>query len=172
MRLAAMACTLAIGIALDAIVRGLQAFAPVNGRLQRKASLPDGALVIDDTYNANPDSVRAAIDVLAQYPAPRILVLGDMGEVGDQGPAFHIEIGAYAKSAGIETLLALGEFTRETVSAFGAARNIDASLEELLAMVAKHDNAGATILVKGIAFHEDGARGTASDWSTNSGSAH
>ncbi len=78
--LAACAATLAIGIDAASIVRGLEAFAPVAGRLQKKQAT-HGATVIDDTYNANPDSVRAAIDVLATAPAPRTLVLGDMGEV-------------------------------------------------------------------------------------------
>ena len=81
--LAACAATLAIGIPPDMIVCGLEAFTPVAGRLQRK-SAKNGALLIDDTYNANPDSVRAAIDVLAAAPAPRTLVLGDMGE-GQRG---------------------------------------------------------------------------------------
>ena len=73
--------------------------------------------MIDDTYNANPDSVRAAIDVLAQAPAPRILVLGDMGEVGTQGREFHEEIGAYAASRGIDTVLATGELARHMAAA-------------------------------------------------------
>ncbi|MFX8090439.1 cyanophycin synthetase, partial [Acinetobacter baumannii] len=73
--LAAAACALGAGIPVDAVVRGLQSFAPVNGRLQRKQAR-SGALVIDDTYNANPDSVRAAIDVLASIAGPRVLVLG------------------------------------------------------------------------------------------------
>jgi UDP-N-acetylmuramoyl-tripeptide--D-alanyl-D-alanine ligase len=67
---------------------------------------------VDDTYNANPDSVRAAIDVLAELPGPRLLVLGDMGEVGDQGPAFHAEVGDYARERGIEQLFTLGEQAR------------------------------------------------------------
>ena len=94
--LAATACALAIGIDPAAIQRGLESFVPVNGRLQRKRAR-NGATIIDDTYNANPDSVRAAIDVLAQAAAPRILVLGDMGEVGSEGQQFHQEIGAYAR---------------------------------------------------------------------------
>ncbi|MGH8808512.1 MAG: UDP-N-acetylmuramoyl-tripeptide--D-alanyl-D-alanine ligase [Noviherbaspirillum sp.] len=116
--LAAVACALAIGVPQDAVIRGLEGFAPVNGRLQRKTA-KSGGLVIDDTYNANPDSVRAAIDVLSQAPAPRVLVLGDMGEVGDQGPQFHEEIGAYARDRGIEHLLTLGELARHASAAFG-----------------------------------------------------
>ncbi|MDL2357833.1 MAG: UDP-N-acetylmuramoyl-tripeptide--D-alanyl-D-alanine ligase, partial [Pseudomonadota bacterium] len=109
--LAAIACVLAAGIDTAAIARGLAAFAPVNGRLQRKLA-ENGATIIDDSYNANPDSVRAAIDVLAQAPAPRILVLGDMGEVGTQGRQFHEEIAAYAASRGIERVLVTGELAR------------------------------------------------------------
>ena len=64
--------------------------------------------VVDDTYNANPDSVQAAIDVLAELPGPRLLVLGDMGEVGDQGSEFHAEVGAYASECGVDRLFTLG----------------------------------------------------------------
>jgi UDP-N-acetylmuramoyl-tripeptide--D-alanyl-D-alanine ligase len=149
--LAATACALAIGIAPDAVVRGLQAFAPVNGRLQRKKAR-SGAQVIDDTYNANPDSVRAAIDVLANAGAPRVLVLGDMGEVGDEGPQFHREIGAYAKQRGIDRLLTMGELARDAVAAFGAGAahfdNIDAINQAAEALAA----AGTTMLVKGSRF--------------------
>lgn len=149
--LAAIACTLAIGIAQDAIVRGLQAFAPVNGRLQRKIAT-NGALVIDDTYNANPDSVRAAIDVLAQAAAPRILVLGDMGEVGNDGRQYHEEIGAYAQANGIEHVLTLGDLARHTASAFGAGAQHYENLETLNHALAAIFNAHATVLVKGSRF--------------------
>ncbi len=149
--LAAIACTLAIGIAQDAIVRGLQAFAPVNGRLQRKVA-GNGALVIDDTYNANPDSVRAAIDVLAQAAAPRILVLGDMGEVGNDGRQYHEEIGAYARENGIEHVLTLGDLASCTASAFGAGAHHYENLETLNDALAAIVNAHATVLVKGSRF--------------------
>ncbi|CAL62929.2 UDP-N-acetylmuramoyl-tripeptide--D-alanyl-D-alanine ligase [Herminiimonas arsenicoxydans] len=149
--LAAIACTLAIGIAPEAIVRGLQAFAPVSGRLQRKLAA-SGALVIDDTYNANPDSVRAAIDVLAQMASPRILVLGDMGEVGNDGRQYHEEIGAYARANGIEHVLALGELARHTVSAFGAGAQHYDSVEALNDALAAIFAADATVLVKGSRF--------------------
>ncbi|WP_353153102.1 UDP-N-acetylmuramoyl-tripeptide--D-alanyl-D-alanine ligase [Herminiimonas fonticola] len=149
--LAAIACTLAIGIAADAIVRGLQTFAPVSGRLQRKIAA-SGALVIDDTYNANPDSVRAAIDVLAQTASPRILVLGDMGEVGSDGRQYHEEIGAYARANGIEHVLTLGELARHTVSAFGAGAQHYDSVETLNDALAAIFAADATVLVKGSRF--------------------
>ncbi|QDZ28952.1 UDP-N-acetylmuramoyl-tripeptide--D-alanyl-D-alanine ligase [Noviherbaspirillum sp. UKPF54] len=149
--LAAAACTLAIGVPVDAVIRGLESFAPVNGRLQRKTARC-GALVIDDTYNANPDSVRAAIDVLANAAKPRLLVLGDMGEVGNEGPQFHAEVGAYAKSRGIERLLALGGLARHSVEAFGAQGEHFADIAALNSAVDQLANAGSTVLVKGSRF--------------------
>jgi UDP-N-acetylmuramoyl-tripeptide--D-alanyl-D-alanine ligase len=148
--LAATACALAAGIPVDAIVRGLEAFAPVSGRLQRKQAA-NGATIIDDTYNANPDSVRAAIDVLAGYPSPRILVLGDMGEVGTQGPEFHQEIGAYAASRGIDTVLATGDLARH-MAASGAQHY--EQFDELLAALDQKlgSKSDATVLVKGSRF--------------------
>jgi UDP-N-acetylmuramoyl-tripeptide--D-alanyl-D-alanine ligase len=148
--LAAIACAIAAGIGQDAIVRGIEAFAPVGGRLQRKQALC-GATVIDDTYNANPDSVRAAIDVLAQYPSPRILVLGDMGEVGNQGQQFHEEVGAYANSRGIDTVLASGELARHLASS--GARHFE-QFDELLAALDAQlgSKSDATVLVKGSRF--------------------
>jgi UDP-N-acetylmuramoyl-tripeptide--D-alanyl-D-alanine ligase len=148
--LAAIACAVGAGIDQDAIVRGLEAFAPVGGRLQRKQAA-GGATVIDDTYNANPDSMRAAIDVLAAYPAPRILVVGDMGEVGAQGKEFHEEIGAYAQTRGIDTVLATGELARH-LAASGAQHY--EQFDELLAALDKKlgSNTDATVLVKGSRF--------------------
>lgn len=149
--LAATACALAAGIPLEAAVRGLETFMPVAGRLQRKQAA-SGALVIDDTYNANPDSVRAAIDVLAQFPARRLLVLGDMGEVGDEGPRFHQEIGAHAAARGIEHLLAHGELMRHAVAACGGnARHFD-DIDSLKRDAETLCTAGTTVLVKGSRF--------------------
>jgi len=111
-----------------------------------------GATLIDDTYNANPDSVRAAIDVLAAAAATRLLVLGDMGEVGDSGPAFHEEIGAYAKSAGVDRLLALGDLTQHAVRAFGLGAMHFPRVEELLAELENALSPAATVLVKGSRF--------------------
>ncbi|KFI07136.1 UDP-N-acetylmuramoyl-tripeptide--D-alanyl-D-alanine ligase [Massilia sp. BSC265] len=148
--LAAAASTLAAGIPVDAIVRGLESFAPVGGRLQRKQAA-NGATVIDDTYNANPDSMRAAIDVLAAYPVPRILVVGDMGEVGTQGKEFHEEVGAYAQERGIEHVLATGELARHMVAS--GARHYE-QFDELLAALDSTlgGNTEATVLVKGSRF--------------------
>jgi UDP-N-acetylmuramoyl-tripeptide--D-alanyl-D-alanine ligase len=148
--LAACACALAAGIPVGAIVRGLEAFAPVSGRLQRKQAV-NGATVIDDSYNANPDSVRAAIDVLAQAAAPRILVLGDMGEVGTQGPEFHEEIGAYALRRGIESVLVTGALARHMT---GAGAQHFEQFDDLLAALDKQlgSKSDATVLVKGSRF--------------------
>jgi UDP-N-acetylmuramoyl-tripeptide--D-alanyl-D-alanine ligase len=148
--LAAIACALAAGIDSGAVVRGLEAFTPVSGRLQRKTAAC-GATVIDDSYNANPDSVRAAIDVLAQAPEPRILVLGDMGEVGTQGQQFHEEIGAYATSRGIRTVFATGELARHLAAS--GARHFE-QFDELLAALdtTLGSKSDATVLVKGSRF--------------------
>jgi len=145
--LAAAACAHAAGIPVETIGRGLEAFRPYAGRLQVKRAV-SGATVIDDSYNANPDSVRAAIDVLAACPAPAALVLGDMGEVGEYGPAFHREVGAYARRRGIGALYALGEASREAVKAFGAGARHFASPEELVKALPRD----ATLLVKGSRF--------------------
>ncbi len=154
--LAATAAALAAGVPLDAIKRGLEAFGAVKGRLQVKRAVLGalaGAVVIDDTYNANPDSMRAAIDVLAARPSPRVLVMGDMGEVGDEGPAFHREIGAYAKESGIDALYAIGAASRDACAAYGpAAHHVD----DVGALIAQLQQAGfdarATFLVKGSRF--------------------
>jgi UDP-N-acetylmuramoyl-tripeptide--D-alanyl-D-alanine ligase len=149
--LAAAACAFAAGLPAGVIGEGLTAFRPYTGRLQVKRAA-GGATVIDDSYNANPDSVRAAIDVLAACPAPTVLVLGDMGEVGAQGPAFHREVGAYARSRNISSLLAIGDATTFCVEAFGAAGYHAASIEDLLHVVRKSAAPGATFLVKGSRF--------------------
>ena len=150
--LAAIACSVAAGIADEAIARGLESFAPVSGRLQRK-SANCGAVVIDDSYNANPDSVRAAIDVLAQAPLPRILVLGDMGEVGTQGRQFHEEIAAHAVASGIGQILVHGELARHMVGAGAGVEHFE-QIDELLAALDARlgSKSDATVLVKGSRF--------------------
>jgi len=149
--LAAAAVALSAGASLTAIKRGLSAFRPVAGRL---VALPaaGGAHVLDDTYNANPDSMRAAIDVLAASPAPRVLVMGDMGEVGAHGPAYHREIGAYARERGIDRLYALGDMAVEAVAAFGAGATHFAQVERLCEALVPEAGPGVTVLVKGSRF--------------------
>ena len=121
--LAAAACALAAGVALRDIERGLETFEPVGGR-SRALVLPLGGrtlTLVDDTYNANPDSVVAAIRVLAELPAPRLLVLGDMGEVGEQGLAFHLEVLRHAMTSGIEAVHCSGDWMAQAVQAMQAA---------------------------------------------------
>ena len=115
---AATACSLAAGASLSNAAMALSQFSPVKGRMQMHR-LQGGQVLIDDTYNANPDSVRVAIDVLAKLPAPRALVLGDMGEVGDHGPQMHKEVGQYAREQAVDHLWAMGQATRAAVDAFG-----------------------------------------------------
>jgi UDP-N-acetylmuramoyl-tripeptide--D-alanyl-D-alanine ligase len=140
-------------VPLTAVVQGLEAFVPVKGRSRAVAlALPDRTrTLVDDTYNANPDSVRAAIAVLAELPGPRLLVLGDMGEVGEQGAAFHTEAGAEARAVGIEQLFAIGELARFAVAAFPGARHFD-SIEALNAAVLQHVSGCNSMLVKGSRF--------------------
>ncbi len=156
--LAAAASCHAIGVPLDTIVQGLQRFHPATGRLQHHTLGPALSL-IDDSYNANPDSVRAAVDVLRDLPAPRTLVLGDMGEVGDQGEDFHREVGAYAASGGLDRFWTLGEATRASHAAFESARgngqqaiHFDSAEAIIAALGAERGEASGTWLVKGSRF--------------------
>ncbi len=152
--LAATAAALAMGVSLANIVTGLEQFGGVKGRLQRKRGL-GGALVIDDTYNANPASMRAAIEVLANMPGQKLLVIGDMGELGPEASAHHVLIGKKAKRAGITKLFALGELSRDAVLAFGAdgggAQHFD-SPQALAAVLETYMVPGTTVLVKGSRF--------------------
>lgn len=151
--LAALACTLAAGVPWEFIVRGLAAFEPVKGR-SRAFGLTLGGrsiTVVDDTYNANPDSVQAAIDVLAALPAPRLLVLGDMGEVGDQGPQFHAEAGQRARALGIEALFTVGDLSSAASERFGAGRHFGDMAALQAAVLAELPRLGS-VLVKGSRF--------------------
>ncbi len=148
---AAAAAATAAGTGLDAVARGLAAFRAVEGRLQ-KITMPSGAVVIDDSYNANPDSVRAAIDVLAAVAGRRLLVLGDMGEVGERGAEFHQEIGRYARQRGIDRLLATGELCRHAASAFGEGARHFAAFDEFIAAARDELGPQTTALVKGSRF--------------------
>ena len=155
--LAACSCALAAGVPLVAVAAGLERFAPVKGRsrtlqvpVQHRQQGPN-LTVVDDTYNANPDSVRAAIDVLAELPAPRLLVLGDMGEVGDQGPRFHAEAGTYARERGVEMLFTLGEQSQAAAQAHGQASHFG-RIDDLNAAVQARLPHLGSMLVKGSRF--------------------
>ncbi|CAB3957796.1 bifunctional UDP-N-acetylmuramoyl-L-alanyl-D-glutamate--2,6-diaminopimelate ligase MurE/UDP-N-acetylmuramoyl-tripeptide--D-alanyl-D-alanine ligase MurF [Achromobacter insolitus] len=147
--LAAIASAIAAGAPLEGAVRALASFSPVAGRMQHK-SMSDGTLLIDDTYNANPDSVRVAVDVLARMAGMRILVLGDMGEVGDNGPAMHVEVGNYAREQGLDALITLGEASRAAAAAFGVGAHACASVDEVVA--ALRGLRPSCVLVKGSRF--------------------
>jgi len=149
--LAAAAAATAAGASLKSVAEGLSRFRAVKGRLQQRDGR-NGTLIIDDSYNANPDSVRAAIDVLARASGPRVLVLGDMGEVGEHGVNFHEEVGRYARDGGVTRLLALGSLAEHAVRAFGPGAAHFASLDALLAALEPILVAGTTVLVKGSRF--------------------
>jgi UDP-N-acetylmuramoyl-tripeptide--D-alanyl-D-alanine ligase len=149
---AAAACALAAGAPLAAVALGLAGFQAVSGRSQALRLQRHGRPVtlIDDSYNANPDSVLAAIQVLAGLPGPRWLLLGDMGEVGDEGPRCHAEVGAAARAAGIERFWAVGALCAHA----GAQRHFH-SVAELLAALPQAEagaEAAASVLVKGSRF--------------------
>ncbi|RLJ67766.1 UDP-N-acetylmuramoyl-tripeptide--D-alanyl-D-alanine ligase [Sulfurisoma sediminicola] len=148
---AAAAACLAAGVPLDVVAAGVAGYAGVKGRLQRRAGL-NGATVIDDSYNANPDSMRAAIDVLAGVPGRRILVMGDMGEVGEAAAQFHDEIGGHAKSRGIERLFALGTLAADAAHNFGDGARHFGGVEALVDALKPELAADVTVLVKGSRF--------------------
>ena len=156
--LAAVACCLAAGVPTEFISNGLSEFEPVKGRSRALQLNLQGHpfTLIDDTYNANPDSMRAAIDVLAALPGPRLLVMGDMGEVGDQGPQFHEEAVRWAHAQGIETLYTLGVQSGLAAQAFsgggaGHSRHFD-DIETLTEAVTAQLPAVSSLLVKGSRF--------------------
>ena len=151
--LAAAACGLAAGVPLEFISKGLSEFEPVKGRsraLQIHIHNHSFTLV-DDTYNANPDSMRAAIDVLSALPGPRLLVMGDMGEVGDQGPQFHEEAGRWAHAQGIENLCTLGVQSQLASCSFGHGRHF-ADVDALKLAVLQQLPQVRSVLVKGSRF--------------------
>jgi UDP-N-acetylmuramoyl-tripeptide--D-alanyl-D-alanine ligase len=149
--LAAATVALAMQIPLEIIASGLANFGGVKGRLQLKPGL-QGALVIDDTYNANPASMKAAIDVLAARPGKKFLVLGDMGELGADAARLHAEIGDYARQAGINGLYALGDLSHAAVGSFGEGAHHYDKPETLAADVSLHMDERTVVLVKGSRF--------------------
>ena len=149
--IAACAAAYALEIPPHAIQGGLAGFTGVPGR-QQKRTAAGGATVVDDTYNANPDSMKAAARVLALAPGRKVFVMGDMGELGEGAAQMHAEVGAFAKQMQIDRLLALGEASRNAVEAFGAGAEHFSDLEALCAAALREDAPGTTILVKGSRF--------------------
>ena len=149
--LAASAVAIALNINEKTIVSGLESFKGVRGRMQKKLGLRQATL-IDDTYNANPESVRAALTFLAETEGKKIMVLGDMGELGQAAVELHRAVGKEARHAGIDRLLTLGELSAYAVEAFGVGAQHFNSLETLLGEIEHLLAADVTLLVKGSRF--------------------
>jgi len=146
--LAAAACALALNVALADIAKGLAQSPVVTGRLMSEM-LENGCRLIDDTYNANVDSMRAAIKLLAGYPGRRVLVIGDMAELGQFGRECHQEVGAFARETGIDALYSCGVLTRVAQIEFGGAGQHFSGQQELIQTIKNEAKQGVTILVKG-----------------------
>lgn len=149
--LAASAAAVVLGVSNQDIANGLQNMQAVHCRLQRKQGLND-ALLIDDTYNANPDSMKAAIDVLAAMDTRRVFVMGDMGELGAEAAEMHAKIGLYAKQKGIAKLLAFGELSANAASSFGDGAEHFSVLEDVITQATSLMQKDVTLLVKGSRF--------------------
>jgi UDP-N-acetylmuramoyl-tripeptide--D-alanyl-D-alanine ligase len=151
--LAAISCALAAQVPVNTIAEGLQTFSPVKGRsfTQQLSCFGRDVLLIDDTYNSNPDSMKVAIDSLAEMTTPRLIVMGDMGEVGEQGLAFHAEAGEYAQANKVEKLFTFGVLSAEATKHFKGARHFK-SIEALNDAVAHELKHASSILVKGSRF--------------------
>lgn len=146
--LAATAAALALGVDLATIRAGLEALQPVKGRLNPKQGA-HGGLVIDDTYNANPTSTAAAVEVLADLHGRKFLILGDMGELGTSGEQWHVAIGQQAARLGIDALYTLGALSAGAAQAFGAEGRSFMELDMLLNALKQDLQQGTNVLVKG-----------------------
>ena len=153
--LAASAVAVALGIEITDIAKGLTGFGAVKGRLNWLAGF-NGAVLIDDTYNANPDSMKAAIDVLANQNSnpltSTIFVMGDMGELGENAPQMHTDIGAYAKQKKINQLFTFGELSQLAEKEYGESAQHFSSIEVLVEAIKNKMKQSVTVLVKGSRF--------------------
>ena len=145
--LAAIAASLALGVGLEQIGEGLKALTPVTGRLQPVAGRA-GVGLVDDSYNANPDSVKAAIDVLSSAPGRRFLVLGELAEMGSGTEGFYRDMGAYARAAGIEHLFTLGD-AGLCSDLFGPGGTRFSSRQQLITALQQELRTGDRVLIKG-----------------------
>jgi len=146
--LAATAAALAAGASLEDVRDGLESMTPVAGRFNIH-QLPGDITLIDDTYNANPESLQVALDVLAQAQGETWLVLGDMGELGVDAAALHYKAGSQAQSAGINRLYSLGELAQQAFTAFAGKGGAFTGLDDLLAVLRRDMHGPLHILVKG-----------------------
>jgi UDP-N-acetylmuramoyl-tripeptide--D-alanyl-D-alanine ligase len=146
--LGAAAAAYAAGASLQDIVRGLAAVTPVKGRLEFKPAVK-GAVLVDDSYNANPGSLRAGLDAFQSFGGSRWLILGDMMELGPTSDALHAEVGRYARAAGVERLLAFGAKARFAADAFGPGGMSFENLEDLVAEARRSLRPDVAVLVKG-----------------------
>ena len=146
--LAACAAAIALNIDIETIAAGLAAFNSVKGRLQVQSGM-HGSRLIDDTYNANPASLQAALDVLAAQPGQRWLVLGDMGELGGDSEALHGQVAEAARKAGVSELYVLGELAEISAAAFGSGAVVCSSMDELINVLHEKLQAEVTVLIKG-----------------------
>lgn len=146
--LAAAGCALALGLSAQAIARGLESFEPVAGRMSARRGW-GGALIIDDSYNANPGSVKAAIEVLAAHEGSRILVLGDMAELGEHSAELHREVGERARDRGLEQVVTLGPLSAHTAAAFGDGGSNYRSHEAVIEALKSELDGQTRVLIKG-----------------------
>ncbi len=146
--LAAAACAFALGLSAQAIARGLESFEPVAGRMSARRGWA-GALIIDDSYNANPGSVKAAIEVLAAHEGRRILVLGDMGELGEHSAELHRELGERARNRGLDRVVTLGPLSANTAAAFGEGGSNYQTHEAVIEALKGELDGDARVLIKG-----------------------
>jgi UDP-N-acetylmuramoyl-tripeptide--D-alanyl-D-alanine ligase len=138
----------AAGASLEQIASGLADFRPVSGRLQLKAAARD-SWIIDDSYNANPSSVRAGLEVLRALSGPSWLVLADMAELGEHASDSHAEMGRFARECGVKRLFALGQLSSRAVDSFGAGGEWFADADALIRRLQAELSPGVTVLVKG-----------------------